>query len=231
MCAQGSKLLSTHACYARHSCAQSKEPHLLTGGRASSVLGVSVTRGSGLTEGDAASLLSQLLALLPRLDPKGPWAATEESAPHSWVCPAAVCASAPGAVADAAVLLPSALPAPAAASPAAPAPPAPPPSLAAGPWVAAAAPSAAAAPARLPAPAPDGMPPLLTLYFLDRGRAASPASRPPCPPLLAAPPRDPRANGSACRAGAPPWDRGWEPTTTGGNMNWLLEDACTTAPG
>lgn len=190
-----------------------KQACLETGGRASSVLGVRVT-ASGVQAGETASLLSQLLSRLPRLEPHVPSPATDDS--EGFCCSCALAVETWPCAAEAAVLAPSALPDP---SPAAAAGVSPVLSLggAAAPAAAKRSWLAAAAVLVLLVSAVGGAPPTLTLYFLERGRAVSAPSG-TCPPALAVKPTGPiaKASGDAAIAASP---------GSAGNRNWLL-DAC-----
>jgi hypothetical protein len=191
-------------------------PHLLTGGLASSVLGVRVTTGSRLPVGDTASLLLQLLSWLLRCEPQAPspTAATEEPVPAAAAARLSLAAAGP-AVAEAAVL--------------------PSPELLRSPAGVAAAESAGACAAFSPllprlnrsllaarVPAALLLPPALTLYFFEAGRASGPAPRPGSELLAGASPAGPSTKAGSART-----------TASGsgelaGNMNWLL-DTCRTS--
>jgi hypothetical protein len=136
-----------------------------------------VTTASGVHAGETASLLSQLLSRLPRLEPHVPSPATDDS--EGFCCACALAGETWPCAAEAAVLAPSALPdrSPAAAEGTSPVL------------------SAAATVLALLVSAIGGAPPTLTLYFLERGRAVSAPSG-PCPPALAVKPRGPIAKAS-----------------------------------
>lgn len=193
-------------------------PHLLTGGLASSVLGVRVMAASRPPVGDTASLLLQLLSWLLRCEPQAasPTAATEEPAPATAATRLSLAAG--PAVAEAPVLAsPELQPSAGGAAPAEAS------DASAGAFAAVAVAFSPLLPllkrslltARVPAALL--LPPALTLYFLDAGRAKSPVGKPGSVPPAGAGPADASTKaGSACTFAC-----GSGELT--GNMNWLLE--------